>query len=59
MERTCSLRFCDRRFCGMVAGDQISDKQCRNLIDEIERYSDFLRTMEHLTERIGIKSLTK
>jgi AbiV family abortive infection protein len=46
-------------FVGWSPETQISDKQCRNLIDEIERYSDFLRTMEHLTERIGIKSLTK
>lgn len=46
-------------FVGWSPETQISDKQCRSLIDEIERYSDYLRTMEHVTGRIGIKSLTK
>jgi AbiV family abortive infection protein len=38
---------------------QISDKQCRKLIDEIEGYTAYLRHMEAITERIGIKALTK
>jgi len=46
-------------FVGWSPETQISDKQCRNLIDQIERYSEYLREMEYLTERIGIKSLTK
>jgi AbiV family abortive infection protein len=46
-------------FVGWSPETQISDKQCRSLIDEMERYSDYLRTMERVTGRIGIKSLTK
>ena len=46
-------------FVGWSPETQISDKQCRNLIEDVERYSDYLRTMTHITERIGIKSLTK
>ena len=38
---------------------QISDKQCKNIIREVEEYTAYLRHMEHVTERIGIKSLTK
>ena len=46
-------------FVGWSPETQISDKQCRSLTDDIERYSDYLRTMEQITGRIGIKSLTK
>jgi len=38
---------------------QISDKQCQNIIFEVEGYTQYLRHMEYITERIGIKSLTK
>jgi AbiV family abortive infection protein len=46
-------------FVGWSPETQISDKQCRNLIYEIENYLAFLHHMECITERIGIKSLTK
>lgn len=46
-------------FMGWSPETHISDKQCRNLIDETERYSQYLREMERVTDRIGIKSLTK
>jgi AbiV family abortive infection protein len=46
-------------FKGWSPETQISDKQCRNLIEEVEGYTTYLRHMEFVTERIGIKSLTK
>ncbi len=46
-------------FVGWSPEGQICDKQCRNLVEEVEGYTIFLRQMEYLTERIGIKSLTK
>jgi AbiV family abortive infection protein len=46
-------------FVGWSPQTQISDKQCRNAIEEAEGYAAYLRQMEQATGRIGIKSLTK
>lgn len=46
-------------FVGWSPETQITKEQCREIIFEIEHYTEHLRIMEAATERIGIKSLTK